>query len=151
MQSSLKTGELPKVDADEILLREWYANQFYAGHMKYIITTNAKTLYSVISAGRGITNTGLYFKKIFDDIKSQMDFDEVVTEQNMKCYDAPEQIIISSTTSRSILGSMNDLIYQAKCMLPLIEIRDCARRLNETPMEIFGWKNPKEVMKKAQW
>ena len=52
----------------------------------------------------------------------------------------------AKSLDRSVLGSMNDLVFGAKLMLAdNLSLLETSLRLNETPLKILKYENPREV------
>ena len=137
-QKRLKTGKLPQVDESIVKIDEWYVTVFYVQRVKYILTTNAETLYSVVSFGKGITTDSSYFSIIFEDIFEQMKIDDLEFQYHKVVFPSIEKISMAKTNNRSILGSMNDFLFQLKYSLEELSIRDASTSINESPMSYIN-------------
>jgi hypothetical protein len=96
---------------------DWTANLFTVGRAQYIILTHSASLYSVVFPGRGINDSGRFTEHALLAMGEQMadaGYGDVFEK-----HIAPLAVEIwySKTGDRSVLGSMNDFIHQAKYRL----------------------------------
>jgi hypothetical protein len=129
---------------------DWNANLFTVQRTQYIILTNTASLYSMILLGRGITNDKNFIRETLSCMEEFMIIDgnkavyENVIEPEM------QRIFFSKTVDRRVLGSMNDLIFQAEIHLsegqksPL----DVSFMLNKSPMSYLNYNRSKDVFRK---
>jgi hypothetical protein len=119
-------------------------------HTQFIILTNTASLYSLLLHERGITNDRQFVREALRSMEEFMTLDA-----NEIMYDnfiEPESKIMyfSKIIDRRILGSMNDLIFQA--MVYLSEGKkspfDVSFLLNESPMSYLNYSNPKTEFRK---
>lgn len=127
---------------------DWTANLFTVGRAQYIILTHSASLYSVVFPGRGINDSGKFIKRVLSAMGAQMEdagYGDVF-EKNL----APlaENIRFSKTGDRSVLGSMNDLVLQAKYRLADESLPDAVKGLNKTPMGALGYQYPRDALAK---
>ena len=143
---------LPTIPYDENRnpILDWNANLFTVQRTQYIILTNTSSLYSMILLGRGITNDKQFVREALCCMNEFMTLDA-----NEIMYDnfiEPESKInyFSKIIDRRILGSMNDLIFQA--MVHLSEghksLFNVSFMLNKTPMSYLNYSNPKTEFRK---
>jgi len=123
---------------------EWNANLFTVQRSQYLILTNTTSLYSMILYGRGITSDKQFIKLVLPYMKEFMliDGNELAYERFIE--PERERIFFSKIVDRRVLGSMNDLIFQAKIHLahgnksPF----DVSFLINESPMSYLNYSNP---------
>ena len=126
-------------------LSDWHANLLRVDRKKCVLFTNDLTLYSFLihlvkkplSAGLGeLFRLGL--------LKSLMS-DGLDDPQVRHMLGSQGSIIIAKTNSRSILGSMNDLAFQIKCIvhtmggLVITDLSEINRQLNNIPMSAIKY------------
>ena len=95
-------------------VNSWHANLFLIDRRKCVIFTHDKTLYSFLALG--LTKPDFqYFKEIFRQglFKSLM-ANEIQQKQLERFIALNHDIEFGKTSSRSVLGSMNDLIFHIK-------------------------------------
>ncbi|KXB06973.1 hypothetical protein AKJ51_02415 [candidate division MSBL1 archaeon SCGC-AAA382A20] len=129
---SIPIAENPFVD--------WTANLFYADRAQYIIIANTLSLYSVIILGRGITDSNWLIKRTISTLREflkddgqEESFDEYISEET-------GSFLLTKTRNRRILGSLNQLVREAKVHLTKGELSPyrTSFRLNDTLLSFLG-------------
>ena len=119
-----------------------------ASRWQCIVLSNSRCLYSVVLAGKGIANEKSFLEQGLTGLRDYMAIDG--TAYLFDAYIAPyvNSVTFCKAGERRVLGSMNDLIYQAKgyllevgLTLPLVSMR-----LNETPMSMLDHRHPKTAL-----
>ncbi|MCU7491529.1 MAG: hypothetical protein HF312_07995 [Ignavibacteria bacterium] len=149
-----KLKEMPLPDetvSAESPLDEWYGNLFTWNRTQYIIFTNAHSLYSVILPGKGINNPYRLVQAAVIALSEAMKHEGYDDFLNM-ILKYTSNITISKTISRSVLGSMNDMVFIAKTFLsadPEMDLYEISHRINNTPYK-YGrdYSHPSEEIKK---
>ena len=149
--------EMPEKQQD--FLGEWYAHLFYFERRKCVIFTNAKTLFSFVAFGakrKDIKKLDVVFRKELGRALYEEDFSSQDISWILK---ACENITYGKTISRSVIGSMNDLITQyhyfvGRSMFFDNKDSDGWRMINRTPMGTLKYGLPIErfvaLLKTAQ-
>lgn len=126
-------------------LLDWTANLFMISRSQCIILTNSANLYSVVFPGKGVPNGRTFVEQSMKALRDNMALDGITDIFDTMVAPAWDSVNFCKTGDRRVLGSMNDLIYQAKgyllevgLPLPLANMR-----LNETPMTMLEHHNPK--------
>ena len=144
LSKKLKLPPLTKVTDDPGPFLDWYANLFTANRVQYILTTEAQSLFSVVMYGRGITDDHNFIKQwlgstrdYLTDIGKDFVFEKIIGPNT-------GQFTLSKTLSKSVLGSMNDMVSVAKFMLRTRDMspRDLAEMINETPFKAIDHNAP---------
>lgn len=124
---------------------DWTANLFMVSRRQCIMLTNSCSLYSVVLAGKGITNEKSIAEKSLKCLHEYMLLDS--TANLFVAHIAPHMgsATFCKSGDRRVLGSMNELVFLAKSYLlemrlPLPQVN---MRLNETPMSMLEHHNPK--------
>lgn len=131
---------------------DWTAHLFSSVRIPYIIITNTPSLYSLVMDGRGVTTNSLFMQKAMTAMLEYLSRDGFRFIFDRLIAPATAHIWFSKTISRSVTGSMNDLVFQAKlcfrdeCLSP----SNVSSRLNETPLSHIGYLNPREVFTKLK-
>ena len=96
---------------------DWTANLFTVQRVQYIIVTNTQSLYSVVMFGRGITDGNQFLKRALSSMRQLME--DNGNEFLYQRLIAPHtgRISFSKTGDNRVLGSINELIFQATCHL----------------------------------
>ena len=152
LSKKLKTGPLSKIDEDPGSYLDWYANLFTAQRYQYILVTEAKSLLSVVMHGGGVTDGDKFIKQFLsqlheylNDTGNRLIYERIIVPQTgvMK---------MSKTASKSVLGSMNDMINLSKVYLEDEEIGpwDLMKKLNRTPFKAINYSYPEEAFRKMR-
>ena len=127
---------------------DWTANLFMISRWQCIMLTNSCSLYSVVLAGKGITNEKSLVEQGLKALREYMAFDGTGYLFEPHAEPHVDSVTFCKTGDRRVLGSMNDLIHNAKVHLlemrlpmPLVNMR-----LNEMPMSVLDFRNPKEAL-----
>jgi hypothetical protein len=129
-------------------LADWSAHLFAVRHVHYILISNTTTLYSMVLFGRGITDGGQLIDRMTWVIREVMDHDGL--GQAYEEYVVPEtgRVTFAKALNRSVTGSMNDLVFQAKvCLDEEISPYDVSFLLNELPMSHLKHRKPLEAFR----
>lgn len=125
---------------------DWHASLFRANRSQYIILMNSASLYSVVMQGSGITDARTFLDHAVTSMRYTM-AEDGITNFELAIVPHLDSVTFSKTSSRSILGSLNELVYHAKYHLTEEGLSPCdtSCRLNEIPMGNLGYQNPKEA------
>lgn len=125
----------------------WYAHLFRADGVQYILTTNAASLYSVVMFGRGVTDSDLYLRQFLPSLCDQLE--AAGMQMIYKRCIAPHTgtITLSKAEDRSVLGSMNDMVFHCKHRLGCGDVSpwELGAWLNITPYGAIGYQIPREA------
>jgi len=145
-------AHLPVISCEEGRNRliDWSANLFKVQHTQFIILTNTVSLYSMVMHGQGITNDKQFVRDVFRHMKEFMTIDgnKVIFESFIEPRD--KNVAFSKIVDRRVLGSMNDLVFQAKVLLSEGQKLpfDISFLLNESPMSYLNYNCPKDEFQK---
>ncbi len=144
LSKKLKFGSLKHYDQDPGPFLEWYAHLFSAGRVQYIITTEAKSLLSIVMYGCGVTDDNRFISQWLSSTKDYLS--DIGNNFVFKNFIAPNtsEFIYSKTQSKSVLGSMNDMVSMSKYMIPHKDMSpwEVSEFLNETPFKAIGYDSP---------
>jgi hypothetical protein len=143
----IREADLPSAPLDPNPFADWTARLFIAERTQYILASNTASLYSAVFYGKGITDDNRFIHGVIDSIRDIMRHDGL-DQAYERCL-APEtgQALFSKTINRSVISSMNEMIFRAKWHLADDEMSpfDVALRLNETPMSYVKYRYPRDV------
>jgi len=149
LSKKLKIGPLTKVVDDPGRYLEWYAHLFTANRYQYILVTEASSLFSIVMYGKGINHDGKFIEQLIDQLREYLEETE-----NQVIFDriiAPTlgAIMISKTSSKKVLGSMNDMVSLSKRVLEDEETIpwDLANFINRTPFKAIAYKTPTKAFR----
>lgn len=150
LAKKLKEGSLPSLPLDENPCADWSAHLFTADRTQYIIVTNTKSLYSVVMYGKGITDDSRFIERALSNIREFMEDDGQAFVYRRFIAPASGKVRFGKALNRSVIGSMNDLVYHAKMWLTegSLSPYDTGFHLNEIPMSPLGYQNPREAFRK---
>ena len=152
---STKLGKKIHVTPDKILpvdpnpFADWSANLFTVDRILYVLITNTVSLYSIVMLGRGLKDDRLFLGEVTDRMRDviRSDGHEPIFEKFI--LPSMDTIRFSKALNRSVTGSMNDFIFQAKYELiePELSLNEISFRLNECPMSYLDRGMPKGVFR----
>ena len=137
-----KLGKKIKVIPPEALppdsdpFADWSAHLFTVERRQYILVTNTPTLYSVVMPGRGVTSDKTFLRRLRIELRGFLQIEGFEHVFRKLVEPGLDSVSFSKALNRSISGSMNELVFGAKCFMtgsemPLFEV---SVLLNETPM-----------------
>lgn len=156
LNTKIGAGKLASMPLDENPYADWSCHLFTADRSQYIILTNTKSLYSCVMYGRGITNEGNFIERALSSIREFMEDDGQEFVYRKFLAPSSETVSFVKALSRSVTGSMNELVATAKCLLTEEEIspHEVGFRLNDILLSAlsrsktdFYWK-PNEAFKR---
>ena len=137
------------VPPDNNPFADWTAHLFTAQRTQYVIVTNTASLYSMVMYGKGITNTNRLTQDSLSYMSEFMpdDGNEFIYQRLIVPYAG--RILFSKATDRRVLGSMNELVFEAKFYLVEREESPIGASflLNESPMSLIGYERPRDAFK----
>lgn len=163
IQCTQKVFKLYKIQLQDIPVEHistkfgvWYVNSFILFRKSFLLFVNDPTLYSVpiyISGSKRRINLEKKFKEnlfyaLLDDGISEQEVSKKIAEFGEAIY--------TKTTSRSILGCMNDLMqimyYRAESELEnagVIRMRKIQNSINRVPQRTIGWEFAVDTMRES--
>lgn len=123
---------------------DWTSHLFTADRTQFIIFSNTFSLYSVVLYGRGIVDENAFIKRSLDALREFMEDDLRGFLYKRRISPHTNRIIFSKTTDRRVLGSLNDMIFQAKVRMIKGNLSpyDVSFELNTIPFSMFDYDNP---------
>ena len=98
-------------------LGPWHANLIRIERRKCILLTNDRTLYSFLVPGVKKKDLGNFRELFALHLKMNLEKEGFGPADVIKALEEYGEIAIAPTTNRSVLGSMNDLAYQAEFLV----------------------------------
>ncbi len=127
---------------------DWSANLFIFERVQHVILTNTASLYSMLMLGRGITDDSRFLDRAVTCMREFMSDDR--NEDLFREFVMPHagMALFSKSLDRSVLGSMNELVYLAKWHLADgLSLAGASRQVNHTPMSPLRYRNPREAFR----
>ncbi|MFC1926065.1 DUF6933 domain-containing protein [Chloroflexota bacterium] len=147
----LKSGDSAGQSAG---IGSWHANLLWIERRKCVLFTNDQTLFTFIVTGMKrpqFENFSEVFRlNLFKNLANN-----VSQKQIEYMFSEHRELLITKTNSRSVLGSMNDLAFQAGWLihdmggLANIDYNVLNRKLNRTPMGAINYSNGIEELHKV--
>lgn len=131
----------------------WHVHLFFRRRKKCLIFTNTETLYSFVVENvkrADVRNLATLFQK---ELKRSLFHEEFNAEIMRKVTSAIENIQFARASNRSVLSSMNDLIWQHDGYTETVEEQGredlvaVNRQINRTPMGAMKYALPVERFK----
>lgn len=133
LNSKIKAGKLTEMPLDENLYADWSCHLFTADRTQYIIMSNTKSLYSCLMYGADITDDKRFTERALSTIREFMEDDGQSFAYQRFIAPASGTVSFAKALSRSVTGSMNELVLAASNSLRIDEIapHDVGFDLNE--------------------
>lgn len=142
LATKVKAGPLSTLPLDVNPLADWSAHLFTYERTQYILLSNTKSLYSTVMMGRGITDTCDLIDGVVTAIRDSLQSDG--HDQTFRRFIAPHSanVQLAKALNRSVIGSMNDFVFQAKIYLQFHQNPPFAigSELNDAPMSALSSK-----------
>lgn len=153
LRLSAKLGTKIKVAPKAVLpldanpLADWSGHLFTADRTQYVILTNTASLYSVVGYARGMTNDSAFIVAALAMIRSGMADDGWEDAYLQRIVPETGTVRFSKAFSRSVTGSMNDMIQCWKFLLERGEESpsEVSCRINDMPFKSLKYSKPREV------
>jgi hypothetical protein len=136
LAKKIKVIPAPALPPHNDPLLDWTTNLFMVSRWQCILLTNSESLYSVVLPGKGISNEKAFVEQSMKVLRDNMTLDGILDLFETRIAAAAHSVSFCKAGDRSVLGSMNQLVYEAKCdliemghPLPLVN-----HRLNRIPM-----------------
>jgi hypothetical protein len=123
---------------------DWCVHAFTAGRVRYLIATNTCALLSVVLRARGITDDRALITRTLAAIGDHLRgtgreflFERLIAAEAGEVRFVP-------IGSRSVLGSINGLVFQAKWFLEKSDLApsEVSARINRTPLSVLRHGDP---------
>lgn len=117
LAARLKAGALKPAPLDEAPVADWTSHIFFFDRTPYILVSNTAALYSVVLYAKGITNDRIFITSLMTSLREAMAADGLATAYDRFIAPHAGTIRLASAYSRSVTGSMTELIKCAKVFL----------------------------------
>ncbi len=131
---------------------DWSARLFTADRVQYILITNTPSLYSMVMYGRGVTDDSQFLSRITSCMREFMRDDGHAFLFERLIAPSTARVAFSKPLNRSVIGSINELVFQAKFILIEREMspHNTSLQLNDVPMSSLKYANPREAFLKLK-
>ena len=113
LSTKIKAGPLKTLPLDENPFADWSAHLFVVDRTQYILLSNTKTLYSVVTFGKGITNDSRFIERALSSIREFMQDDGYEAEYLRFNAPATARVQFAKALDRTVTGSLNELVQAA--------------------------------------
>ena len=127
------------------LLGDWYVNLLLIRRQRLLIFVSEPTLLSVFVPVSKLSVLVPHFRKALAELLQELGAPSSAIEVETS---EMETATFATTANRSVLGSMNDLMFQARWEIeerPGQELLQLALRLSRIPCKPLGYRLPHEV------
>mgnify|MGYP007059388495 CR=1 FL=1 len=155
LNTKIKAGTLKAMPLDGNLYADWSCHLFTADRTQYIILSNTKSLYSCVMYGKGIADESSFIDRALTTIREFMQDDGQQFVHRKFVVPSSGNVQFPKALNRSVAGSMNELIEQAKFLLIEKEVSpfDVGFELNDILLSALaseasrGYGKPNEAFK----
>lgn len=129
-------------------LLDWTAHLFMVSRWQFVMMTNSVCLYSVVLPGKGVSNDKAFVNRSMKALHDNLTLDGIANIFDTMTAGDLNSVSFCKAGDRRVLGSMNDLIFQAKCyFLEMgLSIEPTNMRLNDTPLSMLKYHNPRKSL-----
>jgi hypothetical protein len=127
-------------------LCDWHANMLWLDRKKYVLFTNDQTLYSLLVPWNKSPRSTHFMERFRLGLLKNLMSEGLAEVQVGYLLNEHEQVTITKTNSRSVLGSMNDMAIQIKSIIFVsggltdVNLSEVNRQLNRIPMSSIKYK-----------
>lgn len=132
----LKVAPVAALPPHNNALLDWTANLFMVSRWQCIILTNSACLYSVVFPGKGVPNGQAFVGQGMKALDDCLTRDGILGLYDFDIAPAIDLVNFCKAGDKSVLASMNQLVYQVKCDLMVMghPLPVVNQRLNRIPM-----------------
>ena len=154
--TKIKAGTLPVLPMNENPLADWSAHLFLVKQTQYILLSHTSSLYSIVFFGEGLTDEKKFINRALSALNEFMTMDELQHVYEHSIAPTIEKIQFAKAISRSVTGSMRELVFAATSFLKIREMppHEIGFDLNEILLSALGrgqkmeYGEPKEAFQK---
>lgn len=123
---------------------DWTAHIFSAARTQYIMVTNTPSLLSMICYGKEVTDDNLFILRTLSMMKEYLSDDPFTFFFHRIISPHTNRVLFSKSSDRRVIGSMNELIDNAKTHLAEQGLSpfETAQRINSMPMSYLENNTP---------
>lgn len=153
--AGIKASELSDIDYDELGLGSWTVNLFNQDRRKVLIFVNDHTLYSFILFGVRTEHFKELPKAFRRGLNQMLVTDGFSSREIDYLMTGLENITYTKTSSKKVLGNMNDLIWHYQRSISdsggfaHADVGAIINRLNRMPQKNIEWKYSIEAVTKV--
>jgi hypothetical protein len=131
--------QFPEAPASSGVLGDWYVHLVRFGRSEFAIATSERCLLTMLLPARELRRS--LVPNLHESLRALLERLNVPEEQVSRELGAMQPVTFARATNRRVLGSMNDLAFQAGHHLARGgDLATLAERLAHTPMSAIGEK-----------
>ncbi len=139
----LKARPDPSSPAPTTKLGDWYCNLLHTRPQQLVLCASEKTLLPVVIPAKGIEPVALRLTAAVGAMLRAIGVPETVVKAELA---AMVEVTISTTASRTVLGSMNDFAFMLESHLGYGEsLVEASLNLGNSPCSPIGMNSPREA------
>jgi hypothetical protein len=128
---------------------DWCAHEFLVSRRRYLIFCNTASLYPVVTEARGVNDGEALVERLVATLRLNLADGPHAFAYERRIASSWVDVQWAPIPDRSVLGSINDLVFEAKWGLrdgkSLVEL---SKRLARTPLSVLGMNSPDRVFPK---
>lgn len=111
LRRRLRLGELPDPGSGNAALGDWYAHLLTVDRQPLVLAVSERSLLAVVLPARDLPNLPRHFLRAVRERLQRIGVDEAAIELELACL---SPLAFGVTRNRSVLGSINDFVFQLK-------------------------------------
>lgn len=145
-----KTNLFP-ITKSNAILGSWIANIFVQDRQKVICFMNERTLLSFIITGVKKSHAKNVIQTLPIVLEQLLTFEGISPEIIKIALRNCNEIELTATDSRKLLGNMSDLIHMYQLLISMdgglnhCDLTSIIKRINRTPQRVLEWRNSIQV------
>jgi hypothetical protein len=131
---------------------DWTGHLFSADSVQYVILTNTASLLSLIFHCRGVTDDNLFVVRTLQLMKEYLSEDPFSFFFPRVIEPYTNRVLFSRSVDKRVIGSMNDLISNARELLVQDSLSPfrAAQKINGMPMSLLGFDTPERAFRRLR-
>jgi len=150
VQDRLKVKPVDILPEPATRLGNWYCNEFTASRRKHLIFVNERTLLPIVISVKGLKTSGDILEVFKQRLFKAFLLLKLPDKKFMPELLEMDEVVFAKTASRSVVGSMNDIIAQAKFSYDYhdmdVDSSAMFESLSQIPLKVNGYKRSTELV-----
>lgn len=150
LRKRLGLEELPEPGPGRAVLGDWYAHLLTVDRQPLVLAVSERSLLAVVLPARDLKNVARHFLRAVRERLVRIGVNEAAVERELACL---QPLAFAATRSRSVLGSLNEFVFQLKARAAHPLGRDWTPQtfedeLGEVPCSPLGYDHPVAVARR---
>jgi hypothetical protein len=131
--------------APTTVLGDWYANSFFTWHLRLVICVSERSLLPVFVEAK---DRSTFAERLCEGVQAVMEAIGVARSIIEHELHEMSQVRIGTTSSRRVLGSLNELSFLSRYSInrrPQMDLTMLATEIAETPCSLLKYESPKST------